>query len=307
MISTPDGDKQQRRIGGRTLGAAGDDAQRVGVVHELGLVELVVILVLDLALGALPDRHHAVEGLELGVALVLGLVVVAGVLRFGLLAGLFAVHRDGEMDVVAVFLDKAGQRVLVEVVAVTLGVGILLEHQDDLGADVVLVGLGQGIALDAFGLPLPGGVRALRAGNNGDFGRHHERRVEADTELADDVDVIALVFGLEIQRAGARDGAEVLFELLFGHADAVVADGQRAAVLVGLDVDVQIVLADAHGGIGQAHEIALVAGVRRVGDQLAQKDFAVGVDRIDHQVEQFFALGLKLTHCHAERPLFWVN
>ena len=37
-------------------------------------------------------------------------------------------------------------------------------------------------------------------------------------------------------------------------------------------MDLQIVLRDADGGIGQALEIALVAGIRRVGDQLAQEN-----------------------------------
>ena len=72
----------------------------------------------------------------------------------------------------------------------------------------------------------------------------------------------------------------------------VIADGQRAAVLVRLDMDLQIVLRDADGGIGQAFEIALVAGVRRVGDQLTQEDLAVCIDRIDHQVKQLLLSAL---------------
>ena len=296
------GDKEQRRVGGSALGPAGDDPQRVSVVHELGLVELVVVLVLDLTLGALPDGHHAIQRFQLGVGLILGLVVVTGVLRLRLLAGFFAEHRDGETDVVAVLLDKVCQRIFLKILAVVVGIGIVLQHQNDLGAHIVLVGLSQGVALHTSGLPLPGGVGALCAGDNGDLLRHHKGGVEADTELADDVDVIALVFGLEIERAALGNRAEVLFQILLRHADAVIADGQRAAVLVRLDMDLQIVLCDADGGIGQALEIALVAGIRRIGDQLTQKDLAVCIDRIDHQVEQLFALSLELTHCHGRKP-----
>ena len=63
-------------------------------------------------------------------------------------------------------------------------------------------------------------------------------------------------------------------------------------------MNLQILFLDVDGSVGQALEIALVAGVRRIGNQFAQKDFLVGVNRIDHQVQQLFALGLKLTHSH---------
>ena len=298
------GDEQQRGVGRRTLGAAGDDAQRVGVVHELVLVELVVVLILDLVLRALPDGHHAVQRFQLGVGLVLGLVVVARVLRLRLLAGFLAVHRDGEADVVAVLLNEVCKLVILEVLAVLVGIGVVLQHQNDLGADVLLVSLGQGVALDAGGLPLPGRVSALCAGDDGDLFGHHERGIEADAELTDDVDVIALVLGLEVKGAGPGNRAEVLLQLLLRHADAVIGDGQRAAVLVGLDVDFQVVLRDADGRVGQALEVALVAGVRCVGDQLTQEDLAVCIDRIDHQVKQLFALGLKLMHSHGRKPHF---
>lgn len=57
-----------------------DRAGRVTPVVEGRLVELVVVLLLDLARTLLPDGRHGVDGLELLVVLVLGLVVVAGVL-----------------------------------------------------------------------------------------------------------------------------------------------------------------------------------------------------------------------------------
>jgi hypothetical protein len=95
--------EQQRVVVGGALRAAHDHAGRVGIIVEAALVELVVLLVLDLALLLFPDGHHAVQGLELGVALVLGLVVGGGV-RFGLFlfAALLAVHLDGIAHIVAV-------------------------------------------------------------------------------------------------------------------------------------------------------------------------------------------------------------
>lgn len=133
----------------------------------------------------------------------------------------------------------------------------------------------------------------------------NESRVETDTELTDDVNVLVLVFGLEIHAAGAGDGAQVLFQLFLGHADTVIADRQGAGILVGGDVDGQILFLDADGGIGQALEVELVAGIGRVGDQFAQEDLAIGVDGVDHQVEQLFAFGFELTHCHNQNSLFY--
>ena len=69
-------------------------------------------------------------------------------------------------------------------------------------------------------------------------------------------------------------------------------------------MDFQVVLRDADGRVGQALEVALVAGVRCVGDQLTQEDLTVCIDRIDHQVKQLFALGLELTHSHGRKPHF---
>ena len=296
------GHEQQRGVGGGALGAAGDDPQRIGVVVEVVLVEVVVVLLGHVLLVPLPDGHHAVDGLQLGVALVLRLVVLAGVLRLGLLAALLAVHGDGVADVVAVLFDQIHQRVLFQVLAVVVVFGVLFQHHDDVGARLALLGLGQGVAFHAAGLPFPGLVAALGAGDDRDLAGHHKGGVEPDAELTDDVDVFVLVLGLEVHAAGPGDGAQVLLQLLPGHADAVVADGQGAAVPVGGDMDVQVLLADAHRGVGQAFEIELVAGVRRIGDQLAQEDLAVGVDGIDHQVQKLFALGLKLTHSHMDNP-----
>ena len=183
-----------------------------------------------------------------------------------------------------------------------VSVGVILHDQNDFGADIVLVGLGQGVALNAGGFPLPGGILALGAGNDGHFLGNHKGRVEADAELTDDVDIVALVLGLEVERTRLGDGAQVLFQFVLRHADAVVADGQRAALLIGLNVDLQVIFRDADRRVGQALEVALVASVRSVGNQLAQEDLAVCIDRIDHQVEQLFAFGLELTHCHSRKP-----
>ena len=151
----------------------------------------------------------------------------------------------------------------------------------------------------AVGLPGERLGFAVCAGGYRNFFGHHERGVEAHAELADDVHVFALllgVLGFELEAAGVRDGAQVGFQLFARHADARVGNGDGARILVEGDVDGKIVLRNGDGGIGEALEIELVYCVGRVGNQLAQEDFLVGVDGVDHQVEELFALGLELLH-----------
>ena len=127
---------------------------------------------------------------------------------------------------------------------------------------------------------------------------------EANAELTDDVNILVLVACLKILAAGAGNGAKVLFQLILSHANAVIADGQGAVLFIGCNMNVQVFFFYVDGGVRQALEIQLVAGIRCVGDQLTQEDLAVCIDRIDHQVKQLFALGLKLMHSHGRKPHF---
>ena len=177
--------------------------------------------------------------------------------------------------------------------------------QDDLGARGVLLGGVQLVAVSTAGLPLPSLVGAIGFGDDGDLVGHHESGVEADAELADDVNVLVLVLLLEVQRTGVGDGAEVGFQLLLGHADAVIGDGQGAVVLITGEQDAEIAFVHADGSVGQALIVQLVDGVRSVGDQLPQENFLIGIDGVDHHIHQFFAFSLKFFLRHNTKPLLF--
>jgi hypothetical protein len=81
-------------------------------------------------------------------------------------------------------------------------------------------------------------------------------------------------------RAGLRDRAEVLHQLVARHADAGVADRDRLGVLVGRDANRQLGLGVQHLLVGEHLELHAVQRVRGVRDQLAQEDLAVGVERV---------------------------
>ena len=303
VVGAVAGHEQQGIVVGGTLGAAHDDPGGVSVITELILVEAVVLLIGHFALLLLPDGDHAVQGLQLGVGLPLGLVVLGLGVWFRLLTALFALHLDGVAHIVAVLLHDGHNAVFVQEVVILLGVSVRLDVQNDLGANGILLGGGHLVAVHTGGLPLPSLVRAVGLGDNGQLIGHHKGRVEAHAELTDDINVLVLVVLLEIQRTGVGNGTQILLQLFLGHTNAVILHGQDAVFLIAGDEDAEIALVHAHGGVGQALIIQLINGVRSVGNQLPQEDFLIGIDGVDHHVHQLFALCLKFFLGHNTKPL----
>ena len=141
-------------------------------------------------------------------------------------------------------------------------------------------GLGSGAArkhLDAFG--------------------HHERRIEADTEAADQS---RLFFALrrfqtidERLGAGAGNGAERLDHLVAAHADAVVLDHQLPLLGVDRERDARLCVIAKQRRRGDgfvAQPLASIGGVR---DQLTQKHRFLGIDRVHHQLQELGDVGLE--------------
>ena len=131
---------------------------------------------------------------------------------------------------------------------------------------------------------------------------YHKRRIKTHAKLANDIDGVTLAFGvglLELLAARVRNGAQIALKLFLGHANAVIGDGNGASIAVEGQANGKIALLQLNAVVGQALEVELVNGVGRIGNKLAQKDLFVGVNRIDHEVEQLFALGFELTHNHS--------
>ena len=309
----PAGYEQQRLVAHLAFGVYADYTGGVGGVVPVLLVEVHAVLVADLALGALPDGYLGVDGLALdrGDGLVLGRAVVVFLARL-LHLGALHVHLDGPADVVGVLLDQAHYLPGLEVVAVALVVVVGLYVHDDVGADAVLLALRDGVAVGALALPLVGGVGAEGLGDDGDLVGDHECAVEADAELAYDVRIrggilLACVLGLEGHGAALGDDAEVLLQLVTGHAYAVVADGQSPGLVVGGDEYAEVLTVHADRVVGQRAVAQLVYRVGRVGYYLTQEYLLVRVDGVDHQVEQPLALGLELFfHIYASNVMIYV-
>lgn len=84
----------------------------------------------------------------------------------------------------------------------------------------------------------------------------------------------------------------------------VVADGQQPLLLVYCQRDGELVAADAHLIVGETEIAQLIDGVRGVGDDLPQEDLLVGIDRVDHQVQQPLGLRFEFLSFHTGHSFF---
>ena len=246
--------------------------RRLEVMRHV-LVKLIVLIVVDFLARSRPQRGGTVD-------------------RF-LALPVYLNHSDGDGDVVGIFTDDGLQPVGVEKVVLTRP-----QLQDHLGA--------ARFTLDVFdrvtALPVRApahavfGAEAGAARDQCHFLGDDEGRVKADAELADQACVLLLIAGQrgeELARAGLGDGADVVDDFAAAHADAVVDNRQRARFLVHPDADAKIGIAFEEGIVAERLETQLVAGVRGIGDQFAEKNLLVAVQRVDHQVQQLPDLGLE--------------
>jgi hypothetical protein len=245
--------------------------QRILEVMGHMLVEGPVLVVRDLRTRPRPEGRGPVDGLLFLPGLAL---LVQGA------------HPDGQGDVVGVAGDDVAQAVAVQELVL-----VRLEMQHDLGAPARRLHGLDAVLAGTVGDPAHPVLRPHAGTPGGElhpFG-HDERGVEPHAELADQVGIPGLVAGQAGEKllgAGLGDGADVVDHLLAAHADAVVAHRDGARLGIEVHFNGQIPLSFHERVICKRFEPQLVAGVGAVGDQLAQEDLLVGVQRVDHQVQQ---------------------
>ena len=234
-------------------------------------------------LGARPQRRGLVDGLPF----------VGDDLLLLLFVPLLLLHQDRQRDVIGVARDDRLELPRTQEVLFALA-----QVQGHVGAARGLVdGFDLEVA-DALAAPAHAliGAEAGAPRLDRDAVGDDEAGVEADAELADQVGVLLLVtlqLGHELARAALGDGAQVLDRFVAAHADAVVADRQRLGLGVEQHAHFEVGGILVERRVVERLEAQLVAGVGRVGDQLAQEDLLVGVQRVRHQVQDLLDLGLE--------------
>ena len=95
--------------------------------------------------------------------------------------------------------------------------------------------------------------------------------------------------------SGARLGnrTEVVHHLIPGHADPVVVDDDRLRLTVRFHSNPVVTHTGAQARIADDRKAMLINGVRRIGDELAEKNLPIRVQGVNHEVKQSLRLGLK--------------
>ena len=262
------GDVEQLRV----FGAAFHAVVRVGqrrfhVVADL-LVEVVVLLLADVLLGARPDGVGLVDGFPFagfdhGAGFAAAFFIV-GVNQRAVFP-LFLFHLDGQADVVRIFADDA-----LDLPGLGVVLCVVAQVQGDAGATVFAVdgfhlkraaATGAAVAdpAHAFGSRQTGTARFHR-----DLVGHDKARVKAHAKLADELRIRLLVaaeFGYKVFGAALGNRAEVVDGLLLTQANAVVGDGERLGFFVKGDADFEFGVAFKQLGCVDRLKAQLVAGV----------------------------------------------
>ena len=215
----------------RVISVDMDMEQRLTVIVEDLMIELVVLLVGALGRVLQPERMDVVYRLRLGLVLRLFVLVVFLLL----LLGLYNVEVDLDRHERAVLVENLTYAVLFEELVL-----VLHDVHDDVGAALGAVVVLRYLIIARLGAhPLDRAVRLPRSGYHVDGVADHKGGIESETEVTDDavlrrvgLAVLSLVLLDEVERAGERYLADVLSDLFLGHADAVIRDGEGARRLV---------------------------------------------------------------------------
>ncbi|MNQ81504.1 hypothetical protein D3C85_965270 [compost metagenome] len=275
------GHVQQLRVFAAAFHAVVRPGQRIVVVVRHRLVELAVLLFRHVRLAAGPQRIRLVHRFKF-----VGLDLLAL-----LLVPLFLGHADRQGNMVRIAAQD-----LAQLPAIQQLVLVGAQVQRHIRATARLFSGGNRELALAVRFPLDRVRRASAAAHHRDLVRHDERRIETHAELADELRILLLVarqLREKLPRTRTGNRAQVGHGLVARQTDPVVRNRDRAGGLVVADRDRQFAIAFQQLRLVDGLEAQLVAGIRRVRHQLAQENFLVAVQRMDHQVQQLLHLGLE--------------
>lgn len=283
-------------LGGDIIGLTHPDG--LLVVEELplrgDLLDLLGLLLL-LAVFLLVGHVLDLGGITL---LFLFLLFVVGDLLLGLLLNQ---EVDGEADELGVLLDEVLDAALLKVLLL-----VVLKVENDVGTagDTLVLGvLSHGERATSGGRPNPLLVVVVGLGVDLDAVSNKVSGVEADTELTNHRDISTSLESLhEGLGAGLGDGTEVGHEILLGHTNTGIADGEGLVGLVGDDLDLHLLAGLEDLGVCDGGEADLIESITGVGDELTKEDLLGRVEGVDDQRKKLADISrerecLGVAHC----------
>ena len=241
------------------------------------LVELLIVLVLQFRRFAHPGRRCLVDD-----------VVFLGIDILPVLPFLLFAEGDRNWEEAAILSQKAGELLLVQEVLV-----LVVDVEDDVRTTVFLGCLLHCIFRRTVATPFHRN-RTFLARLRNDFYLlgNHERRVEAQTEVADDGSRVVLILLNELLGAGESDLVDILVDFFGCHTDTTVGNGDCLVVELNPDGQVAHLTFELADG---SQCLQLLRRIDGIGNQLTKENLVVAVQKLLDNRENVFTCNSNIT------------
>ena len=294
-----------------------EDLHRLLPLMELILDKLSIFFLANLVLALGPERLHGVEGFQLNL-----LDFLCALDDFALIVTrhflCLKIHLNRVAHIVRILLYQILQIPGIgKVLLCLIPVEILAKSNRDGGTAAFLLAILQGIGTVTGRLPANSLASTSLAGSNSNLLCYHESRIEAHAELPNhflvrQLRIILLCLLQLLQKclgAGLGNSTDILYHLVPGHADTVIGNSQGMTILVRHQENLIILVALKNITVLQGLKMQLVNSIRRIGNQLTEENLVIGINAVNHQIQQLFSLCLKFMGCLCHKKLspFYVN
>ena len=244
-------------------------------------VELLVVLVLEVGGLLCPQRLYIIY-----------YVILVGINLLAVLPlGLFA-ESDGHGQEVTVLAKQSFQLVLFEELE-----AVIVEVHHNVCASLSLLHFFQSERRTSVATPFHGRRVLIALCDDIDLLAHHERRVEAQAEVADDGVCVILVLVEEVVGSRESNLVDVLLDFVSRHADTVIANGNGFGVFIDADTNLQV----AHLTLEVAFAckgLELLSGIDSITDDFANKYFVVAIEKLFDDGEDILGCNPDVTLFH---------
>ena len=283
--------EEQCRIFDGPFGFGMEDFHGVFPFVELVFEEILVFFRLDVRFIARPQRLHGIEGPRFDLFFFRCIFDSLAIGIFWFFLG-YVIHGNRITDVIGILLHQTGNRHLIGIIFFTLvAVEILAQMEDDGRTVFRFFTFFQAVRTITGRFPFIGLFFTSLAGNDRHRISYHEGRIKADTELADEVFVrrIAVLGFLQFFQKGFRprfgNGPQILHQVFFIHAQAIIGNSQRVGIGIGCQVDFKSRIPFQDVAVGQRFIMKLIDCIGCVGYEFTQENFMIRIDRMNHQVQ----------------------
>ena len=292
-----------------------ENLHRLFPLMELIFDKFLVFLVLNIILVLGPQRLHGVKSLKLYLGNRLrtlnrlALVISRSFLSLN-------IHLDWIADIVGILLNQILKVPgIKEVFLCLITIILLAQSNGNIGTTTFLLALLNSIGTVTSGLPAYSSSFTSLAGNNSNLFCYHESRIEAYTKLTNQFLIgnlcIILLGLLELLQkclsAGFGNSTKILNYLLLGHAQTIIRNSQSVAILIWYQKNLIVLIALQNISVLERSKMQLVNSIGSIGNQLPQEYLVIGINTVNHEIQQFLSFCLKFMGClcHLElSPLY---